>query len=263
MSPSSLHVEWGDLTTNEFAASITNTHSYAAAGTYTIRMSGHAHAINFYQYPGLGTPDLLSAIKTPIRGVDGMTTAAEMFKEGHNITSFPQGLFDNCPGITSFYDAFLECIKVTSFPSNLFAFQTNVTSFYAVFDQCEKLTNIQANVFSGHTNVTLASWAFAKCYKLASIPSGIYDNFRLNTSFEYVHYHNFALTSLPALLFDKTTNVTSYVNAFHGCTNLTGATPTNSAGLKLWELSPVPTGTACFSECTGLSDYADIPAGWK
>jgi hypothetical protein len=263
VSPSTLHVEWGDVTTNDFTSSITNTHSYAAAGVYTIKMSGHVHAIDFYQYPGLGTPLLITAIKTPIWGINGMTTAVEMFKGCHNLTYFPANLFDYCPDITSFYDTFLECINVTSYSTHLFGHQANITSFYAVFDQNEKLTNIESTVFSGRTNVTVASWAFAKCYDLKSIPSGLYDSFTKNTSFEYVHYRNYDVTNLPPMLFNTCTNVTTYAYGFYQCTNLLGHTPTNAAGLKLWELTPEPTGTSCFYQCTNLSDYGDIPADWK
>jgi hypothetical protein len=73
-------------------------------------------------------------------------------------------------------------------------------------------------------------------------------------------------------MFDRNTSVTTYAYAFEDCgrdltglipPGLIGTTPVNSAGQKLWQLSPTPTGTRCFYNCTSLSDYAAIPANWK
>jgi len=50
--------------------------------------------------------------------------------------------------------------------------------------------------------------------------------------------------------------VTAFDNCFDGDTSLTGSAPT------LWTLYPGATGTGCFTNCTGLSNYNDIPETW-
>lgn len=265
VDPGTLHVDWGDGSSDDFNATVNTTHSYATAGVYTIRMSGHVHLIDFFIYPdpGLGTPKLISAIKTPIRGITGLVSAYEMFKHCENISSIPAGLFDECPGITTFYDTFLACKKITAIPPGLFNAQTNVTTFYATFDNCDALKEIPPGLFDKHPNVTNFAWTFAKCYALTSIPPGLFDKHTKVTTFSHVFFRCYALRSIPPLLFDKNTLVTTYANAFEDCSQLTGETPANSAGQKLWELVPVPTGTTCFTNCTKLSDYAAVPATWK
>lgn len=265
VNPGTLHVDWGNGSSNDYNATVTVTNTYATAGVYTIRMSGFVQHIDFFIYPdpGLGTPKLISAIKTPIRGITGLNSAYEMFKHCENITNIPAGLFDQCPGITTFYDTFLACKKITSIPPGLFNAQTNVTTFYATFDNCDLLKDIPPGLFDKHTNNLNFAWTFAKCYALTNIPAGLFDRHPKVTTFAYAFFRCYALPSIPPLLFDKNTNVTTYSKAFEDCRALTGESPVNSAGKKLWELLPAPNGTNCFLNCTNLTDYTTIPANWK
>ena len=265
VNPGILHVDWGDGSSNDYNATLNATHNYARAGVYTVRMSGFVNQIDFFIYPdpGLGTPKLITAIKTPIRGISGLNSATEMFKHCENIPSIPPGLFDLCPGITTFYDTFLACRRIKSIPAGLFDKQTNVVNFYATFDNCDSLTAIPPGLFDKHINNTNFAWTFAKCYALTNIPPGLFDAHTKVTTFAYVFFRCYALTSVPALLFDRNTQVTDYSHAFEDCKKLTGDSPVNKAGLKLWQLSPVPNGTSCFLNCTNLNDFPVIPANWK
>jgi hypothetical protein len=265
VNPGILHVDWGDGTFNDYSSTINATHTYATAGVYTVKMSGYVNLIDFFIYPdpGLGTPKLISAIKTPIRGITGINSAYEMFKHCENIPSIPAGLFNNCPGITTFYDTFLACKRIKSIPPGLFDYQTNVVNFYATFDNCDSLTSIPPGLFDQHPNNTNFAWTFAKCYSLTSIPPGLFDVHTQVTTFSYVFFRCYSLTSIPPLLFTNNTLVTNYSYAFEDCFLLSGDSPSNMAGDKLWQLSPTPNGTRCFRNCTNLNDYSIIPANWK
>jgi len=265
VNPGILHVNWGDGITNDYNATVNATHTYVLAGVYTVRMNGFVNHIDFFIFPdpGLGTPELISAIKTPIRGITGLNSAAEMFKHCHNIPSIPEGLFDQCPGITSFYDTFLECKRIKSIPPGLFNAQTNVVNFYATFDNCDSLTTIPPGLFDKHINNTNFAWTFAKCYSLKNVPPGLFDQHTKVTTFAYIFFRCYSLTSIPPNLFDKNTKVTDFSRAFEDCRMLGGESPTNLAGKKLWELTPTPNGSNCFLNCTNLTDYSSIPSGWK
>jgi hypothetical protein len=265
LNPGTLHVDWGDGTYNDYNATENVTHTYVKAGIYTVKMSGYVNHIDFFIYPdpGLGTPKLITAIKTPIRGIKGLNSASEMFKHCENIPSIPEGLFDQCPEINSFYDTFLACKRIKTIPPGLFDKQTNVVNFYATFDNCDSLLSIPPGLFDKHPNNVNFAWTFAKCYSIKSIPDGLFDKHSKVYTFEYVFFRCYSLTSVPSNLFDKNTKVTTYSRAFEDCRNLTGVSPTNSEGKKLWELSPTPNGTKCFSNCTKLSDYDKIPTEWK
>lgn len=75
-----------------------------------------------------------------------------------------------------------------------------------------------------------------------------------------------SLTAIPAGLFSGVSgSAPKLFNAtFMNCSSLTGATPT-IGDKKLWEVAgtSVEVGGNCFYGCTGLSDYAEIPAQWK
>ena len=265
VNPGTLHVDWGDGITNDYNVTANVTHTYATTGVYTVKMSGYVNLIDFFIYPdpGLGTPKLISAIKTPIWGITGLNSAYEMFKHCENIPSIPSGLFDQCPGITTFYDTFLACRRIKSIPPGLFNGQTNVVNFYATFDNCDSLTSIPPGLFDKHINNTNFAWTFAKCYSLTSVPAGLFDPHTKVYTFEYVFFRCYALTTIPPRLFDKNTLVTSYSRAFEDCRVLNVESPVNFLGKKLWELSPTPNGAYCFLNCNSMPDYATIPAGWK
>lgn len=288
LDPGTLHVDWGDGSSDDFNSSITNTHRYAAAGVYTIRLSGHVHLIDLFVYPdpGIGTPKLVSAIKTPVRGITGLNSAYEMFKHCENITNIPTGLFDQCPGITTFYDTFLACKKITSIPPKLFSAQSNAVNFYAVFDNCDLLKDIPSGLFDRHTNNVNFAWTFAKCYALTNVPAGLFNRHPKVTTFDHVFYNCYvltslssgmftnnprattfayafyqcrALTSIPQGLFDKNTAVTTFASAFYGCTNLTSLPSdlfANNANVTNF--------TSAFENCSQLTGESPTgPAGKK
>jgi|GEM_PF-3892277 len=265
VNPGTLHIDWGDGKTNNYDTTENVTHTYVKAGVYSVKMSGYVNLIDFFIYPdpGLGTPKLITAIKSPIRGIKGLNSATEMFKHCENIPAIPPGLFDQCPDITTFYDTFLACRRIKSIPPGLFDKQTNVVNFYATFDNCDSLESIPPGLFDKHVNNTNFAWTFAKCYSLKSIPDGLFDKHNKVYTFSYVFFRCYALTSIPPLLFDKNTKATDFSHAFEDCRLLSGESPTNSEGKKLWELSPMPNGTSCFRNCTTLYDYPIIPEGWK
>lgn len=164
---------------------------------------------------------------------------------GSGITSVPEELFQNNPGITSFTNTFKECASLTEIPAGLFSTNLEVTSFSGTFNNCTSLELIPERLFSHNQKVTSFSSVFYECTALKSIPTG---------------------------LFDENLNVTNFSKAFMNCTMLSGESPyTLIEGNKihLYERTTalgfkVPsTMTSCFTGCTGLSDYESIPGTWK
>jgi hypothetical protein len=115
-----------------------------------------------------------------------------------------------------------------------------------MFVGCASLKEIPAGLFSGHAKITDLSNTFKDCSGLKEIPTG---------------------------LFDELVKVTNFTSTFSGCTNLTGESPytvVNDAKVHLYEranntstFSKPSSYSSCFSGCTQLSDYEDIPTGWK
>ena len=219
------------------------------------------------------------------------------------LTDIPQGLFDKCTEVTDFSSIFSECTKLTSIPTGLFDKCTKVTSFNSTFGMCTGLTSIPQGLFDNCPEVTDFNGVFQYCSALTSIPVGLFDNnikvndagyifgwsgitevpeglFDKCTDIEYFS-GLFAecknLKSLPVNLFDFNKKAKNFYQTFRDCTALTGESPytiINVDGtdvkVHLYERSSYPeyftaptVSSICFQNCTGLSDYDNIPANWK
>jgi hypothetical protein len=84
-----------------------------------------------------------------------------------------------------------------------------------------------------------------------------------------------ALKNIPAGLFDTVTRISFIDLCFAGCTSLTGESPYTMIGeekIHLYErvqgddFPRIPSNKSahigCFAGCTGLTDYATMPAEW-
>jgi hypothetical protein len=88
----------------------------------------------------------------------------------------------------------------------------------------------------------------------------LFDNNTLVTQFRGSFQNCYALTAIPSGLFDNCISVTDFRQCFYVCRALTGLAP------ELWDStrwSSVQYNDLCFNGCIGLTNYADIPSGWK
>ena len=141
-----------------------------------------------------------------------------------------------------------------------------------LFSNCTGLTAVPEGLFANRPGVTSFEGCFYDCTGLTAIPAGLFANCPAVTSFKDCFGVCTGLTAVPEGLFANCPGVTSFEGCFYGCTGLTGETPytmVDGKKIKLWERSPengftkVTSRVDCFGVCTGLSDYAEIPAGWK
>lgn len=115
----------------------------------------------------------------------------------------------------------------------------------------ELLTQILSSVPSAVDSISFGQ------SNLTSIPPDLFLNAEYTRSFSNAFAGCTSITSIPAGLFDHCNNVVWLNNCFDGCTNLTGEAP------PLWEMFPDTSHGNCFRGCTGLSNYNEIPSGWK
>ena len=195
------------------------------------------------------------------------------FKGCSGVNNIPAGLFDSCTQVTSFYETFSGCSALTAIPAGLFDHCTNVTDFYSTFSRCSKITAIPQGLFDHCTNVTRFFYTFSGCFSLTAIPQGLFDKCTQVTWFNSTFSGCSSLTTIPTGLFDKCTQVTNFSETFYECEALTCESPytlINGQKVHLYERSNYPkhfsTPTSyskCFNNCTGLTDYNEIPANWK
>jgi hypothetical protein len=258
----SLYIQWGDGGPNSplitSSTSADRIHTYTTPGTYTITISGYMpgfrvdnnasirslitelvqwgivglRVINFYGCLNLTTiPGSAS-----LSGVGGYTGLSEVtsfasFMRGTKLTAIPADLFDYSPNATTFTDSFSSITTITTVPSGLFDVPTLATTFASCFLACTSLATVPPTLFDTNTNVVSFSGTFRNCRALTNV-----------------------------LQFTNNLSVTNFQNIYNMTTTsnaLTGTAPT------LWSRTPTPTGTGAFLNCTGLTNYASIPANWK
>lgn len=133
------------------------------------------------------------------------------------------------------------------------------------------ITEVAEDVFAyidKRPTAGLFSNTFSGCSSLTTIPADLFSgvNGSADRMFTYTFSGCTSLTSIPADLFSGVSGSAEemLVATFYLCQSLTGPTPTID-GKKLWEALGTDNnvGAYCFAECPHLSDYAEIPAGWK
>jgi hypothetical protein len=216
----------------------------------------------------------LTSIPTDLfRYNTAVTTFLQCFYNCTSLTSIPTDLFRYNTAVTIFLDCFYNCTSLISIPTDLFRYNTAVTTFQGCFNGCSSLASIPTDAFRYNTAVTTFESCFLNCSSLASIST---DLFRYNTAvttFIYCLYGCTALqlhTTIFCAVTEKTTRFLNKSINFTECFYRTSFTGSQGTAPDIWNYSygtGTPTTTTCFggagNSVTSISNYADIPAGWK
>ncbi|MDD5599633.1 MAG: leucine-rich repeat protein, partial [Victivallaceae bacterium] len=285
-----MFVDWGDNSSETITSYTSNTHTYTSAGTYDVKITGTCSRWSF---------NAVTTSKNKVTAVlnwgrVGFTTLTAAFDGCSNLASIapfmpntsdayswtfrntalqsiPENLFSNSVSSYGVSGCFYNCASLTSIPAGLFDNCINAENFNLCFYNCVSLSSIPAGLFKKNTKAKNFNTAFGWT-SIASIPSGLFDNNTLVTTFEGCFNNCASLAAIPSGLFDNNTAVTNFVSCFSGCASLSGASGElwlNPSGAGNYTLtspdydSGVPNGENCYYNCTGLSDYADIPTYWK
>lgn len=213
------------------------------------------------------TPDVDLAINRPFENPQTVEDILEIVVNCKNIVIYGAPSSNVCTAIIDWGDGVVEPNKFSQYHTyeteGLHTIKIQfIDYFHNEFDwdintwgTTTELVQIKSKLPKALKNIT----KFYTAYQgwLTSIPAGFFDNCPNITNFRYAFLGCVSLTSIPIGLFDSCPNITTIFNAFGGCTSLTGPAP------ALWLRTPKIEGGACFRDCTGLSNYEDIPAYWK
>ena len=173
---------------------------------------------------------------------------------------------------------FYKCTSLTSVPEGLFRACTAAQTFSYLFVDCTGIKTIPADLFINNKSACYFIQTFAGCSSLQEIPEGLFDSVpsaSAAATFKECFIACTSLKTIPAALFDKALKASKFDYAFAGCTGLTGESPYtmyNGNKIHLYERKKYYslggfnnriTGTKCFYNCTGLSDYENIATDWK
>lgn len=271
-------VDWGDGgATSAITAwdDVDKTHTYVAAGTYDVEITGECPAWLFnnagdklkivdildwgdsadfggfsYLYGGFyGCTNLKSCgpVGSKILAKAGLNSLFRLFSLCSNasFTVINPGLFDNCANVTNMSEMYYGCTNLISIPSGLFDFCSSNLTFAFCFGLCTSLASIPANLFRLNLSVTSFSYCLYLCSKLQLNKNTFYADGEQSTRF-----------------LNKTVTFTN-------CFNRTSFTGVQGEAPDLWNCN-FGTGsanpTSCFSgagnTAASISNYADIPVPW-
>jgi hypothetical protein len=236
----------GQETTHSTDSDLTLTFP-SGAGTYSINISGLFPRIYFNN-----AGDKAKLISVTNYGDVGWGSDFSMAFHGcTSCTDFGSGLPTN---ITNLYRAWYSCTSATSFPevSGL----TGLTNIAEAWRNCGSATSFpEVNECVLITNLTRAWNASAAAPSFPSI-SDLVNAERI----DYAWSGCTGCTTVPSL----PTSSTALTNCQESFSNIGGG----MAGTveELWNATNFPnisTYTDCFTGATGLTNYGDIPNGWK
>jgi hypothetical protein len=276
--PTLFTASWGDGTITYVSGSgdvVNSSHTYTSPGTYKIGLTGSLDT--FYTSPNVGERSINLVLKK-VNKWGNLSATALGFSYCPVLESIPNGdvgLYNirylNDFLATTIATGVPTASKLETLPSDLFKFSQcaiNATNFAS---NNRNLKVVPENLFYYNPNINGGSMFFL-CTGITTLPNVLFSpppnaintlngTFRGTTS----------LTAIPNSLFDnisgsaaspKTINLTSVFRQITTTNALTGNAP------ALWDSGSYPYLTAslstnAFTNCTGLTNYASIPAGWK
>ena len=268
-------VDFGDGTTQTYAGNNSSkrvSHSYSESNIYTIKITGN-HS-NFR-----ASRNIIEIIQIS----NSVTNCSYMFNNCTSLTTIPEG-FTLGNSVTNCSGMFQGCLKITTIPSTL-TIPNSVTDCSAMFFSCSSLTAIPStltipnsvayctNMFASckslttipetltiPNSVTNCGGMFYNCSSLTAIPS-TFTIPNLVTNCSYVFYKCSSLTSDISNIWPtwNSTGTINLSNMFNGCSKVVGTVPAD----KLWNSGKTFSSSSCFTNCTSLTNYDEIPAEWK
>tara|TARA_R100001443_G_scaffold65867_1_gene75047 strand:- start:313 stop:1983 length:1671 start_codon:yes stop_codon:yes gene_type:complete len=269
-------VDWGDGQ-SDTGQTGNITHTYAAAGTYEIKIGGDFPRIYFNS-----TGDDKKLLEIMNWGTYQWTSMQGAFYDCSNmtITATDTADFSQVTGNLGFYHAFRGCSSMTSIPNAGGWFSGQAANPQAMFYGCSGLTTIDVANWD-MSNVTDMNQMFRNCYNITSLDVSNWDvssvtgqGFRatfgdLNsvtaldvsswdisnaTSLQETFEDCRELTTLDVSSWDMS-GVFSILEMFRDCSKLT------NLDLSSWDISSVTNMQSTFLNCNQLTTLGDV-SGW-
>ena len=193
-----------------------------------------------------------------------------------NITDVDDNILQNCGSVTklgkkingSYTSNFNMNLSEQKYTAML-SYLTNLSEVHRLFDWDNEVIatfTTTCGIFKNNPGLTNIEEAFANS-KLQTIPADEFSNNKELVNVSKVFLNSKELTNMPNFIENK--KITNFSQAFDGCSKLTGSTPTDENGYKLWQRAgkqgypSTINGQHCFRGCTQLDDYDEIPNNWK
>jgi surface protein len=230
---------WGDGTFDEITAynDAAVTHTYPAAGTYTVRIIGE---INGWRFNNTGDKSKITDISQ--WGDLFIGNSGGYFYGCNNLNVTATDVLD-VSSVTSFSAAFFSCTSLTTLDVSSWDV-SSVTTFHYAFNNCSSLTTLDVSSWDV-SSVTTFYAAFSGCSSLTTLDVSGWDVSSV-TTFSFAFYNCSSLTTLDVSRWDVSSVTTLYF-VFRGCSSLT------TLDVSSWDVSSVTTLSYAFYNCSSLT----------
>ena len=201
---------------------------------------------------------------------------SDFFSNCHGLYGeIPTGLFDYCYSLIYANTMFHRCYglgkdRVTTedpyfVDENLFMRCTNLEEINNMFNMSDGSSKLKGQIpddlFRYNTKLTKMNHTFHACGGLTGgLNTALFKHNKKLVNLGGTFRGCSGLTSIESDFINGTNhpNVTELTYTFAGCSKMTGNAP------RLWEThSGANSRAKCFEGCTSLSNYSEIPLGWK
>lgn len=266
-------IDWGDGTSTEYKECINNpSHVYSNPGRYTVVAKGYCTQLD----SNFGSKVIVDV--KHIGSDMGITIMSNAFVGQRHLTSLRPGVFDGLKKVTTFSNAFLQW-------SNQDEFQPRVNEVSLFMRTNKGLKHIPKNLFDKCVNVIDFSACFMGC-EIQEIPEGLFKNQRQLRNLAMT-FCNTDIHRIPLNLLDNNQLVDNMRYTFFNCNKVTGMSPYVLFKDSLYDkngkfvcykmhkahayerdkfpiyFKNVIDHAYCFTGCTKLTDYENIPDNWK
>ena len=200
----------------------------------------------------------LTAISKTFTIPNSVTNCSYMFNYCRSLTTIQEG-FTLGNSVTDCSAMFYYCTSLTAIPETLII-PNSVTNCSSMFADCSRLTEIPSTLTIPNS-VTDCSWMFSRCSDLTIIPETLIIPDSV-TDCSHIFYDCSNLTSDISNIWPDVWNYTGTIDLnmmFESCSKVVGTVPAD----KLWNSGKTFNSSGCFRNCTSLTNYSEIPAGWK
>ena len=279
------YVDWGDNTEPQIMLGPNDTGN-TQRHTYTDGLTEHIISITG-NHKGLRLPrtapielislsDTITQLNDTCNDCSNLTIIASTCIIPPNVQDC-SSMFENCTklseisenfiipnSVTNCSSMFSGCSSLTSIPKHL-SIPNSVTNCSHMFADCSNLIEVEAGFTLGNSLVDCSSM-FSYCSNLTTIPPSMklpnciqtcqnmfyYDFSQLSSDISYIWPDEFEYTGTIDL-----SHMFGSIMASH--VPVTGTVPAD----KLWNSGKTFNSSYCFTSCTSLTNYSEIPAGWK
>jgi hypothetical protein len=205
----------------------------------------------------------------------------QTFSGCSSLSSIPVGLFDYNTQVSSngFFETFSHCSSLNAIPADLFNnnLQVSENGFFLTFSYCNSIISIPEGLFDNNTMVSEGGFfgTFSHCENLETVPAELFRYNTLVTNYGFVEtFSECDKLQLNRNIFyadgEESTRFLNTTISFENCFSRNSFTGTQGEAPALWNCdfgTGTVDSTGCYSgagnSASSLSNYGDIPAGWK